>query len=108
MGGAYGGLDLGGFTTNAISTSSLIDDAAPFALYSLSFTALTSGTLVANIGQVQGETGSNDSVGPILDQVTLSVAGAAVPGPAAWATMLLGLGLAGAALRGRRQATLVA
>jgi hypothetical protein len=47
-------------------------------------------------------TNSADNVGPLLDNVKLTV-DAGVPEPAAWAMMLAGFGLVGAAMRRREK-----
>ena len=49
-------------------------------------------------------TGTSDSLGGYLDNITIS----AVPEPATWAMMIAGFGLAGAAIRRRRNAFAVA
>jgi len=72
---------------------------SPYQTYSISFRALTSGTLTALVG-----TDSADNVGPLLDGVSL----AAVPEPATWALSIAGLGLLGAGLRRRRAAAVPA
>ena len=46
-------------------------------------------------------TTSADNIGPLLDNVRLDVS--AVPEPATWAMMLLGLGFVGGAMRSRRR-----
>jgi hypothetical protein len=44
----------------------------------------------------------SDGLGPLLDNVKLDITAAPAPEPATWATMLLGFGALGAALRRRR------
>jgi len=104
LGGAYGNFNFGGFTTTGTVTTTNIGGATPFQLYSLSFKALSAGTLTARIGDAFPN--NNDNVGPILDNVNLSITNA-VPEPAAWTMMIVGFGMAGAALR-RRKALLTA
>jgi len=71
---------------------------APFAEYSIVFTAGSAGTVTAFVA---GDPNGGD-VGPILDNFDLQVTpGTGVPEPAAWALMIAGFGLAGTALRGR-------
>ncbi|HEY1125922.1 MAG TPA: PEPxxWA-CTERM sorting domain-containing protein [Sphingobium sp.] len=69
-----------------------------WAQYSLSGIIGASGTLRI---QFEGDSGSGARGAPGLDNVTLSAtyANSAVPEPASWALMILGLGLAGAAMR---------
>lgn len=69
--------------------------------YSISFTALSSGSFTALIGT--NSTGDNE--GPLVDNVR--VGAAVVPEPSTWAMMLLGFGGLGAVLR-RRRATVFA
>jgi hypothetical protein len=71
----------------------------PFTLSTFSFVAGNSGTLQFGLG-----THSHDNVGPLVDSVSLDV----VPEPATWALMISGFGLAGAALRRRRQVSATA
>lgn len=85
-------------TTTGISTSFAIAGNQSFGSYSLFFTAGNAGTLKFFTG-----TGSADNVGPLLDKVALSIDKAAVPEPAAWAMMLAGFGLVGAAMRRREK-----
>lgn len=79
------GLGTAGFT---------IDDEDPFAMTTLSFTALSPGTLKFFVG-----TFSADSIGPLVASVDLDVA--PVPLPAAGSALLLGLGLLAAVRRKR-------
>lgn len=66
----------------------------PFSTRSIFFTAGSAGSLKFGFG-----TSSGDNVGPLLDNVSLSIA--AVPEPATWAMMLGGFGLVGGAMRRR-------
>lgn len=84
-------------TTTGVTTSSTIAGTNPFGTYSIFFTAGTAGTLKFKFG-----TTSADNVGPLLDNVKLSI-DARVPEPAAWAMMLAGFGLVGAAMRRREK-----
>jgi hypothetical protein len=93
--GTWGVANIGGFNTTGISTSSAIAGNTGFSSYGLRFRALTAGSLTANVS-----TSSNDNVGPILDNFSLTIA--AVPEPATWGFMILGFGLVGGALRRRR------
>lgn len=72
--------------------------------YVVTAIAPTSGTVRV---QFIGASGSTARGAPALDDVSLTVAGAAVPEPGAWALMILGFGLAGGALRGRWAATAI-
>ena len=71
-----------------------LSSGSPYQVYSISFHALTNGTISALIG-----TDSADNVGPLLDGVTITD----VPEPAAWSLMIAGFGLLGATLRTRRR-----
>jgi hypothetical protein len=73
----------------------------PFSDITMFFTAVGAESLTFSFS-----TGSNDNVGPILDNVSLDIAapGAAVPEPATWAMMIGGFALAGAAMRRRQTA----
>ncbi len=73
----------------------------PWTHYSFGFTAGQAGSLTLIFG-----TTSDDNIGPLVDNV--SVTNGAVPEPAAWALMIGGFGLAGAALRRRRSAVAAA
>ncbi len=74
---------------------------AAFGAYSISFRALTGGTVAGRISSFGTGT---DNQGPILDNFSLSIA--AVPEPGTWAMMILGFGLIGGALRTRKRAVL--
>lgn len=90
-GGAFAGL-------TTFSFSDVLSANDDYALYTVGFTAASSGTLFAFINAAGG-----DNVGPILDNVTLDITGrGAVPEPTTWAMMLLGFGGLGAVLRRRR------
>lgn len=84
--------------TPAISTSYTIAGNEGFGNYSLFFTAGSAGTLQFYVG-----TNSADNIGPLADSVKLTIDAAAVPEPAAWAMMLAGFGLVGAAMRRREK-----
>jgi len=78
-----------------ISSSTGVAQNSPWQHYGLSFVAASAGTF-----QIQfGNRNSFDNIGPLLDNVQLSVG--AVPEPATWAMMIMGFGLAGAVLRRR-------
>jgi len=74
---------------------------APYTSHTVSFIATDSGTVMARFRSF-----SSDGIGPLLDNVGLTVTGG-VPEPASWALMILGFGATGAALR-RRQTALAA
>ena len=67
----------------------------PWRAHTISFVASEGGSLRAEFLGF-----SHDGVGPLLDNVSLSVTGG-VPEPATWALMMVGLGGAGAVLRRR-------
>jgi hypothetical protein len=93
------------FTTNFGGFSSTITgDQAAFAYVAESFT-IPAADITGTSTTLSFE-GINDIAAWNLDDVSLSLPGA-VPEPAAWALMLAGFGLLGAALR-RRSATLAA
>lgn len=48
---------------------------------------------------------SSDGLGPLLDNVRISIDPAPIPEPASWGLMIAGFGLAGVALRHRRPTT---
>lgn len=74
--------------------------AAAFQTYSVSFRATTAGRFSAVIG-----TNSADNVGPLIDNVSISLVPA--PEPASWAMMVLGFGMAGGLMRRRRARTAI-
>ncbi|MBA4748737.1 MAG: PEPxxWA-CTERM sorting domain-containing protein [Sphingopyxis sp.] len=76
----------------------IIGATAPFTTSTYSFRATTAGSLKLAFG-----TTSRDNIGPLLDNVSLSIG--AVPEPATWAMMIMGFGLIGSALRSRKPAT---
>jgi hypothetical protein len=82
---------LGGVTQGIFLTG-----VTPFTSSSIGFTALGAGSL-----QVAFVTQSSDNIGPLLDNVKLSIG--PVPEPASWAMMLLGIGAVGAAMRRRQR-----
>ena len=84
-------------TTPGIYSSTGIAGTDPFGPHSVFFTAGSAGTLKFSIG-----TSSADNIGPLLDDVKLTI-DARVPEPAAWAMMLAGFGLVGAAMRRREK-----
>jgi hypothetical protein len=69
----------------------------PFSPVEVSFNVTHAGSGVFFFGST-----SADGVGPLLDNVSISIDG--VPEPASWGLMIAGFGLAGAALRRRRAA----
>lgn len=71
----------------------LLNGTTGYAQRSISFLANNS----SSVG-IRFETQSHDNVGPIIDNVKLSI-GSAVPEPATWAMMIAGFGLVGASLR---------
>ncbi len=85
--------DYSGIT--GISSGDFVANDAPWRTYGYTFQALTDGTLKLQFGT----NNSNDNVGPLLDNVSLSIG--AVPEPATWAMMIMGFGAAGAMLRRR-------
>jgi hypothetical protein len=100
LGGAYG--NSVPFPTLLFSsvdtTTSTTGGSQPFETYTLSFEALQTGSVEAFIG-----TQDPGNVGPLLDNVSLSIS--AVPEPATWAMMLLGVGMIGAGVRMARRRT---
>jgi hypothetical protein len=75
----------------------------PFTSSSISFLAEDAGSL-----RFQFSSPSQDNVGPLLDDINLQVGPTATtfspnPEPATWATMILGFGLIGGAMRKSRQ-----
>lgn len=85
-----------GSTANSIFSSVSIPGSTAFTTSSISFIATGAGTIRMAFG-----TTSADNIGPLLDNVRLDVS--AVPEPATWAMMLLGLGFVGGAMRARRR-----
>jgi hypothetical protein len=100
FGGGFGsgGGDLLGVTDFQVSDTLNFDD--PYALYSVGFTALTTGTFAFQIWA-----DGSDNFGPILDNVSLDItpSTAAIPEPTTWALMIVGFGGVGATLRQRRR-----
>ena len=72
----------------------------PWTAGEIAFNVTNAGSGVFFFGSI-----SADSVGPLLDDVSISIGGAGAPEPASWALMIGGFGLTGAALRRRRMAT---
>jgi len=99
IGGAFGSQVIfpGDLVTSYISTSgSTTGVNQPFETYSISFTAAQAGSVQVGIGSTEAS-----NVGPLLDNVSLSIG--AVPEPASWAMMLVGFGGLGATLRTSRR-----
>lgn len=94
--GAGGGAFAG---ETSLSFSDTLAASDPYAAYTMGFTAASAGSLSVFFSAAGG-----DSVGPILDNVSLDVRTptGAIPEPSTWAMMLLGFGTLGAALRRRR------
>ena len=92
------GLTSAGLGSNAgsVFSSVSIPGSTAFTTSSISFIATGAGTIRMAFG-----TTSADNIGPLLDNVRLDVS--AVPEPATWAMMLLGLGFVGGAMRARRR-----
>lgn len=85
-------------SSTGIFSSTGIAGTDPFGPHSVFFTAGSAGSLKFTIG-----TTSADNIGPLLDDVKLTIDAGAVPEPAAWAMMLAGFGLVGAAMRRREK-----
>lgn len=85
-----------GSNANSVFSSVSIPGSTAFTTSSISFIATGAGSLQMAFG-----TTSADNIGPLLDNVRLDVS--AVPEPATWAMMLLGLGFVGGAMRSRRR-----
>ena len=80
----------------------------PLADYTLFFTPDSGGTVSFAFGaNYNFSSNANDVAGPILDNVSLTMAsapvGGAVPEPATWGMMILGFGVVGGAMRRRRR-----
>jgi PEP-CTERM motif len=88
-------------SANYAGTFGNVTPNAPFSTYTLTARTAIGGQLRALIGQDTRQPGANDNVGPILDNVRLSIAGA-VPEPATWAMMLVGFALIGTSMRRKR------
>ncbi len=96
------GVDLGNFSTptgiDLFGDGFAVPLFSPWTPHTISFIAADTGTVKAHFRSF-----SSDGVGPLLDNVGLSVTGG-VPEPASWTLMILGFGVAGAMLRRRRTA----
>jgi hypothetical protein len=90
----YGPFTGAGFTIGG----NIVPGDAPWATYSISWTAASSGTVRVLVGSANTST-----AGPLLDNVRLDISGG-VPEPATWTLMIGGFFGAGAALRRRRSA----
>ncbi|MGQ5702103.1 PEPxxWA-CTERM sorting domain-containing protein [Sandaracinobacteroides sp. A072] len=80
-----------------------INAGSVFQRFGFQFTAGEAGSLTLSIA-----TSSNDNIGAILDDVSVSVTPSVAPGvpePATWAMLILGFGLVGHAARRRRAMT---
>lgn len=86
-----------GFFPPTATFNRTIASDTPFGTSSFSFVAGNPGSIRLAFGST-----SRDNVGPLLDNVSLSVIPSAVPEPATWMMMLLGFGLVGGMLRRRR------
>lgn len=93
LGGAFGSENLESSSVTRTSNSALTAWKAPYQIYTVSFLAGSSGALKAFIG-----TSSKDNVGPLLDNVRLTIT-SAVPEPGAWMMMIVGFGLVGSRMR---------
>ena len=101
--GLYSGLS-GSGSTPTLLESLFVSGTTPFTTSSIGFIAQSAGTLRFSFSSP-----SDDNIGPLLDNIRLDVTSritpsaiAAVPEPATWATMLLGFGLIGGAMRRSR------
>ena len=94
--GLLSGLPSGGPFAPTVTLNGTIGSSAAFATSSYSFRAVNAGTIKLAFG-----TSSGDNIGPLLDNVSLSVG--AIPEPATWAMMIMGFGLIGGALRSRKR-----
>ena len=92
--GAYGFFDLGSVYALNSETIAPVGGGSPFQTYKISFIADDPGAIRVFLGGLSG-----DTVGPLLDNVTLTISG--VPEPATWSLMIGGFGLVGLALRRR-------
>lgn len=90
-----GGADLIGFGGYAYVPN--FDGTEPFTLYALSFTAGSAGTLRGEFGVT-----ADGSVGPVADDVTLSIGPPVIRTPAPAALALFGLGVAALGVARRR------
>jgi hypothetical protein len=77
------------------ATGFVVPSEAEFFNFSYSFVAVSAGTV-----QFALSTTSKNRIGPLIDNVSLSIS--AVPEPTSWAMMIGGFALAGAAMRRRR------
>jgi len=94
--------DMGRWTGTGITYSNALNWDVPFFDFSIYFTPDTAGTATFSI--TADAANANVGAGPILDNVSLSIArqvSGAVPEPATWALMVLGFGTIGAAMRRR-------
>lgn len=102
--------DMGRFQgTSVFYQNDRILSVDPFANYTVFFTPDSGGTVSFAFGaNYNFSSNVNDVAGPILDNVSLSMAsapvGGAVPEPATWGMMILGFGVVGGAMRRRRPA----
>jgi len=96
--GAYGSNPVAAGTSTSLFQTTAIESVAPLRTYRLSFRALTDGQLRAAISA-----STPAPTAPVLDNLRLDVG--AVPEPSAWATVIGGLALIGAAMRRRRART---
>ena len=79
---------------SSISQGAAVDGGAPWTSYSLSFVAGATGQVEVAFA------GVGTDVGPLLDNVDLTIT--AVPEPAAWAMLVLGVAMSGLVIRRRR------
>jgi hypothetical protein len=101
--GLFSGLS-GSAATSNLSNSIFVSGATPFTSSSISFIAQNAGSLRFSFSSP-----SDDNIGPLLDNISLEVTPGTTPSafspnpePATWATMLLGFGLIGVAMRRSR------
>jgi PEP-CTERM motif len=95
-------LIIGSFTNSSPNSGGSVADGEDFFTRSIFFTAGNAGSLTFRIG-----TFGDDNVGPILDNVALSIGPAgAVPEPATWMMMILGFGFIGWSMRRHKAAAL--
>ncbi len=92
----------GNFFSSGFGGGESLAGTDPFFTYAFSFTAVDGGFVRPVFGIPGLFVGTDDDVGPIIDNLSLSIS-SAVPEPATWAMMILGFGFAGFAMR-RRQA----